>query len=136
MKDNSGRILLIEDNRETQLLIKVLLRNYYSLDISGEYENSIKLLDKNNYMLVLLDINLSGSKDGIKILQHIKQLHNSDISVIIISAYDFTEEEKKYLVQNSNDFITKPFEKELLLNSIKKILQRDKVIPPVHDQHI
>ena len=117
----SGNILVVEDNKETQLLIKVMLREFYSIDLSDNIESSIKLLDDNDYQLVLLDINLTGSKDGIKILQHIRSTNKiQNLPVIIITAYDYLEEEKKYLLDNSSDFITKPFEKESLLKSVEK----------------
>ena len=116
----SGKILVVEDNKETQLLIKVMLREFYSIDLSANVESSIKLLDENEYQLVLLDINLSGSKDGIKILQHIRGNNKTEnLPVIIITAYDYLEEEKKYLLENSSDFISKPFEKESLLKSVE-----------------
>ena len=119
MSPASGKILVVEDNKETQLLIKVMLREFYSIDLSANVESSIKLLDENEYQLVLLDINLSGSKDGIKILQHIRGNNKTEnLPVIIITAYDYLEEEKKYLLENSSDFISKPFEKESLLKSV------------------
>ena len=120
MSPASGKILVVEDNKETQLLIKVMLREFYSIDLSANVENSLKLLDENEYQLVLLDINLSGSKDGIKILQHIRGNYKTqNLPVIIITAYDYLEEEKKYLLENSSDFISKPFEKESLLKSVE-----------------
>ena len=120
MSPASGKILVVEDNKETQLLIKVMFREFYSIDLSANVENSLKLLDENEYQLVLLDINLSGSKDGIKILQHIRGNNKTEnLPVIIITAYDYLEEEKKYLLENSSDFISKPFEKESLLKSVE-----------------
>ncbi len=117
----SGKILLVEDNKETQLLIKVMLREFYKIDLAASIENSLNLLEENDYQLVLLDINLAGSKDGIKILQNIRGKNKTKyLPVIIVTAYDFLEDEKKYLIENSSDFITKPFGKESLLNSVQR----------------
>ena len=121
MSIESGKILLVEDNKETQLLIKVMLREFYKVDLADSIENSLKLLNENDYQLVLLDINLAGSKDGIKILQNIRgENKTKHLPVIIVTAYDFIEDEKNYLIENSNDFITKPFDKDLLLKSVQK----------------
>lgn len=117
---STGKILLIEDNKETQLLIKVLLRDFYTLDISGDFAGSLKLLNEQKYSMVLLDINLMGNKDGIKILEFIRgNSMTSNLPVIIITAYEFSENEKKFLTDNSSAFITKPFEKESLLKTVK-----------------
>lgn len=121
MSKTSGRILLIEDNKETQLLIKVLLRNYYKLDIAGDSDNSVKLLNENEYSLILLDINLSKNKEGITILEHIRSgKSKKDLPVIVITAYDLSDDENQFLSENTNALITKPFDNDYLINAVRE----------------
>jgi two-component system, OmpR family, alkaline phosphatase synthesis response regulator PhoP len=124
MNESAGKILLIEDNKETQLLIKVLLRDFYSIDVSSDLNNSVKLLAEQIYLLVLLDINLMGAKDGIKILEFIRGNEGTaNLPVIIMTAYELSDDEKKYLTNNSNAFLAKPFDKELLFQSVRKSIK-------------
>ncbi len=116
------KILLIEDNKETQLLIKVILREFYTIDIVSDYDNSIKSLIENEYGLVILDINLMGNKEGIKILEYLKANQKlMKLPVIIITAYEFSDDEKQYLFENSDLYISKPFDRDLLLKSVNKM---------------
>jgi CheY-like chemotaxis protein len=54
-----SKLLVVEDNRETQLIIKVALRNNYDLQAVTNVNDAISSLSKNEIDLVLLDLNLS-----------------------------------------------------------------------------
>ena len=64
--DGKKRILIIEDNIESQLILKVYLRELYSIDIAEDAEGGVAFLKKNSYDLLLLDINLPGKLEKIK----------------------------------------------------------------------
>lgn len=124
MGGDKKRVLVVEDNNETQLIIKVALRNDYDLDIVDSAESAISLLKINSYDLALLDINLNGDGDGKLILKSIRnELNNKTLPVIMTTAYDLSEEDKTFIEANSNGFIAKPFDKKIILNSIKNILR-------------
>lgn len=117
------KLLVVEDNRETQLLIKVALRNDFNIQIVTSANDAILLISKNHFDLVLLDLNLNGQGDGKSILKNIRnQMQNSKLPVIVTTAYDLNNDDKEFFEQNANGFIQKPFNKKDLLNSIKPIL--------------
>jgi CheY-like chemotaxis protein len=71
----------------------------------------------------LLDLNLNGQGNGKSILKNIREeMHNTELPVIITTAYDLSLEDKKYFEEHANGFVQKPFDKKILLNSIKQIL--------------
>lgn len=120
------KLLVVEDNRETQLLIKVALRNDFNVQIVTSADDAISLLSKNHFDLVLLDLNLNGQGDGKSILKNIReQLQNSKLPVIVTTAYDLNNDDKEFFEQNANGFVQKPFNKKDLLNSIKHILVKN-----------
>jgi DNA-binding response OmpR family regulator len=117
------KLLVVEDNRETQLLIKVALRNDFNIQIVTSANDAISLLSKNHFDVVLLDLNLNGKGDGKSILKNIReQMQNSKLPVIVTTAYDLNSDDKEFFKQNANGFIQKPFNKKDLLNSIKPVL--------------
>jgi two-component system response regulator FlrC len=123
MKGKQTKLLVVEDNRETQLLIKVALRDDFDVRITDSADNAMLLLSENNFELVLLDLNLNGQGNGKSILKNIREeMHNSELTVIITTAYDLSSEDKKYFEVNANGFVQKPFNKKILLNSIKQAL--------------
>lgn len=126
MKANLKKLLVVEDNKETQLLIKVSLRNDYDVKIAANVDNAISLLADNNFDLVLLDLNLNGYGDGKSILKNIREeIKNNDLRVLVTTAYDLSDNEKKYFNENANGFIQKPFDKKILLSSINQLLNKN-----------
>ncbi|MCW8809937.1 MAG: response regulator [Ignavibacteriaceae bacterium] len=120
-----SKLLVVEDNRETQLIIKVALRNNYDLQAVTNVNDAISSLSKNEIDLVLLDLNLSGKEDGRIILSEIRdKMKNDKLPVIIVTAYDLTPDDEKFFREKANGLITKPFDKKDLLGIINKVLQK------------
>ena len=46
------KILLIEDNYDTQLIFKIYLREFYDMEVAGTAEEGIEMLRNNNYDLL------------------------------------------------------------------------------------
>ena len=117
---------MVEDNTETQLIIKINLRNI-DVELTDNANDAIKLIKSNNFDLVLLDINLGNSDDGRDVLDLMKKdVEYSNLPVIIITAYDIKKEEKDLLMNLSCDYLEKPLDKEVLLNSISNCLSSAK----------
>ncbi len=127
MTSNKNKILVVEDNTETQLIIKVNLRDVYDVEITDNTDDAISLIKNNNFDLVLLDINLGNSDDGRDVLNMIKKEPDySNLPVIIITAYDIDDDEKDLLMKLSCDYLEKPLDKKVLLNSIGSCLSSAK----------
>ena len=126
MEGERYKLLIVEDNQQTQLIIKVALRNEYDLQAVTNVSDAITLLSNDNFDLVLLDLNLQGKEDGKKILIEIRErFKNHNLPVIIISAYDLKPEDEDFYSENANGFISKPFDKITLLQTVNKILLKN-----------
>ena len=127
MTSKKNKILVVEDNTETQLIIKVNLRDVYDVEITDNIDDAISLIKNNNFDLVLLDINLGNSDDGRDVLNMIKKEPDySNLPVIIITAYDIDDDEKDLLMKLSCDYLEKPLDKKVLLDSIGSCLSSAK----------
>ncbi len=127
MTSKKNKILVVEDNTETQLIIKVNLRDVYDVEITDNADDALSLIKNNNFDLVLLDINLGNSDDGRDVLNMIKKEPDySNLPVIIITAYDIDDDEKDLLMKLSCDYLEKPLDKKVLLNSIGSCLSSAK----------
>jgi DNA-binding response OmpR family regulator len=121
-----SKLLVVEDNRETQLLIKVSLRKEFDIHIADCANDAMLQLSKNHFDLVLLDVNLNGQGDGKSILLNIREkMQNSKLPVIVTTAYDLNFEDKKFFDENANGFVQKPFVKNELLTSIRQVLMQN-----------
>ena len=127
MTSKKNKILVVEDNTETQLIIKVNLRDVYDVEITDNADDAISLIKNNNFDLVLLDINLGNGNDGRDVLNMMKNEKDySNLPVIIITAYDIDDDEKDLLMKLSCDYLEKPLDKKVLLDSIGSCLSSDK----------
>jgi CheY-like chemotaxis protein len=117
------KILIIEDNIESQLILKVYLKELYDVNITGDAESGIELLTKNVYDLLLLDINLPGKLNGEDVLIFLRNDTNLKVlPVIVITAYALKGDREKFLSQGANDYLAKPVEKLILREVVAKNL--------------
>ena len=127
MTSKKNKILVVEDNNETQLIIKVNLRDVYEVELTDNIDDAISLIKNNKFDLVLLDINLGNSDDGRDVLNMIKKEPDySNLPVIIITAYDIDDDEKDLLMKLTCDYLEKPLDKKVLLNTIGSCLNSAK----------
>ena len=126
------KILIIEDDKTIREELSILLTNN-NYDVSSieeflDIENSIKDINPD---LILLDINLPNT-DGFEVIKKIKKVTLKP--VIFVTSRNTLEDEIKSLNSGGYDFITKPYNKELLLLKIRKCL--DEVNPKNHKELI
>lgn len=119
------KILYIEDNLDTQELIKIFMRNIAEIDSSTHAENILQLLADKEYDLILLDINLPGKIDGTDAIKLIRRDERfKDIPIIAITAYAMIGDREKFLGMGCDEYISKPFFKEELINKVQSIINQ------------
>jgi len=126
MSGDKPRILVVEDNRETQLILKAVFRNNYLLQFSESEDDATNIFSKEEFDIILLDFNLKGSGNGRSLLKRIREGDNhSGIPVLVISAYDLNPDDEKFFNSNADGFLPKPVNKKLLLQTIENILDKE-----------
>lgn len=119
------KILYIEDNLDTQELIKIFLRNIAEINCSIHAENILQLLADKEYDLILLDINLPGKIDGTDAIKLIRRDERfKSIPIIAITAYAMIGDREKFLGMGCDEYISKPFFKEELINKVQSIINQ------------
>lgn len=115
-------IMIIDDNEQLQNGIgNVLVSNGYSVIKPKEFSNISYLVKENNPSLILLDINLPGS-DGFKICTEIRSF--SKVPIIFITSRDTNIDELMGITLGGDDFITKPYNTQILLARINSLIKR------------
>lgn len=114
--------MIIEDNQQLQNEIGILLtRNGYSVMKVNEFDNLSKLVKESSPHLILLDINLPYD-DGFKICTEIRSFSN--IPIIFVTSRDTNIDELMSITLGGDDFITKPYNAQILLARINSLLKR------------
>lgn len=118
-----NKLLLVEDDINFGAVLKSYLElNDLNVDWVDDGKNAFPLFEKNNYDLVLLDVMLP-NVDGFSIARKIKD-SGSEVPFIFITAKTLREDIVDGYKTGADDYITKPFDSEILLFKIKAILTR------------
>lgn len=116
------KILIIEDTDTIrEELTKLLTRYGYEVLAPTDFENILEYVKENNADLVLLDINLPYF-DGYHICREIRK--DSNIPIIIVTSRDSDMDEIMSMNLGADDFITKPYNTQILLARISALLRR------------
>ncbi|WP_177734727.1 GAF domain-containing hybrid sensor histidine kinase/response regulator [Flavobacterium inviolabile] len=125
--ENLGRlkILLCEDNVLNQKLAKSVINNFgFELDIAENGEVGIELLLKNEYDLILMDLQMP-VKDGYQTTEYIRNDLNSSIPIVAMTAHSLIGEQERCYDVGMNAYVPKPFKQAVLLEAIKAALSPD-----------
>ncbi|OQX95554.1 sigma-54-dependent Fis family transcriptional regulator [candidate division KSB1 bacterium 4572_119] len=126
MKQNYGKILIIDDDVDVLQAARLFLKQHVEFIHTESDPNTIPSLLKNeNYDVILLDMNFAGDvtsgKEGFFWLNKIMEIDPSSI-VVLITAYGDVEMSVKAMKEGANDFILKPWQNEKLLATINSAL--------------
>ena len=128
-------ILLIEDDRPLNKAISVYFKKekfYVLSSFSGQ--EALDILSQNNLDLIILDINLP-DLSGFELIEQIKII-NSNIPILILSACDLDSAILHGFNLGAEDYVTKPFNIEILHKKINVILKRNTKNTFYKDDHL
>ena len=117
------RILVVEDD---QLLNKTLSYNLsavgYSVDGAMSKAVAIRFLEKQDYDLIVLDVNLPDG-NGFDICHEVKE-RRPDTAVIFLTANDMESDMLKGFELGADDYVTKPFPISVFQKKVSALLNR------------
>ena len=120
-----SKILIIEDDEKLRKELEIFLnKNGYEATSLENFENPVKDAIEINSDLILLDINLPNI-DGEYILKEIRKVSN--VPIIMITSKDNELEELISLNYGADQYVTKPFNLQILLAKIAGLLRRSKI---------
>ncbi len=118
-----NKLLLVEDDVNFGAVLKSYLEIHeMEVDWVDDGRKAIPAFEQKEYNLVLLDVMLP-YVDGFSIARKIKD-SGSDVPFIFITAKTLRDDIVEGYKTGADDYITKPFDSEILLYKIKAILTR------------
>ena len=117
------RILIIDDEVDMLMLLRMIIEDNtdYDVETTNSPTEGIKLFREEDYDLVITDLKMPGL-DGMDIFDEFKGL-KPEVPVIMITAYGSMETSDEALRKGVAEFITKPFRKDSILFTIKRVLE-------------
>ncbi len=122
-----AKILVIDDERAIRNSLKDILEyEKHSVSLAEDGAKGLKMLDKENFEIVLCDIKMPGM-DGIEVLETILET-GYDTQVVMISGHGTVETAVDAIKMGAYDFIEKPLDLNRLLVTIKKATDHSKLV--------
>ncbi len=132
------KVLVVDDD---EVFLESAEDTLESLGLDTEAVSSgaeaVKLVEDNHikgtdYRCVIVDWQMP-DMDGLETIRQIRKKVGDDVSVIIISAYDWTEIEEEATKAGANGFITKPLFRSSVYNKLTELLNLNKDEKPAEE---
>ena len=118
------KILIIEDDKNIcKELKELLINNSYEVIILEDFKNALNKILEISPDLILLDINIPFI-NGEVLLQNIRK--KLDVPVIMVTSINSEIDEALSISYGADDYITKPYNPNILLLRIRAVLKRVK----------
>ncbi|MGA9378266.1 MAG: response regulator [Phormidium sp.] len=124
------KLLLIEDDRAIgDFLATALTNHHWIVERATDGEIGLQLAQDQEYDLILLDIGLP-RLDGISICKQLRS-EGYENPILLLTASDTTEAQIAGFDAGADDYVTKPFNLEILLARVRAVLRKVKTLPTI-----
>lgn len=121
-KDFKPTILVVDDELSIREFLQIMLKREKMLvDVACDGEEALKLLQTNNYDLIISDIKMP-KIDGLELLSRVKAMDPHAL-MLMITAHGSTELAVDAMKKGAYDFLTKPFKIDDVKLRIEKALE-------------
>ena len=113
------RVLALEDNAESRLLLKHLLRKEFDAVIVSGADETLAAASGKTFDVMLLDINLGEKRTGVDVLQALRQMPgHADTPALACTAYALPGDRERFLEAGFVRYVSKPFVKAELMTAL------------------
>ncbi|HEY9593104.1 MAG TPA: sigma-54 dependent transcriptional regulator [Spirochaetia bacterium] len=118
------RILVVDDEPNVRTVLTMLLEeDGYEVLTAENGDRGRVLFDKGpGFDLVITDLKMAGL-DGLALLKHVRA-SGRDVPLVMITAYGTIEKAVETMKHGAADFITKPFNKDVIRHVVHKLMDR------------
>ena len=138
-----GTILIVDDNPAILTALKICLVDVFERILTLAHpEGVLALLQQERVDVILLDMNftvgMNSGQEGLTWLRTIHRLH-ADIPVVLVTAFADVQLAVKGLKAGASDFITKPWDNDDLIRTLKDAIDNNNhidTLETVEAQHV
>ncbi|HKY20131.1 MAG TPA: type II/IV secretion system protein [Vicinamibacterales bacterium] len=119
------RVLIVDDDRITRMLVKLLLEKEGYEVLEGENgRQAVDIAHRERPDLLVIDL-MMPDMDGFQAIEHIRHdVSLSTLPVLVVTAEDGPGIEERVLELGADDYIVKPFEAPILISRVKAAFRR------------
>jgi DNA-binding response OmpR family regulator len=107
MVDRSSLVLCVEDDFDTQEMLRILLcERGYGFEVAGTSADALRLIQQKDIALVLLD-NMLPDGNGVELCRQVRKF-DKQLPIVFVSGSANEDERQEALGSGANAFLTKP----------------------------
>jgi len=124
MENKKPKVLLCEDDTNLGMVLKNYLElNDFDVTLERDGRLGLAAFQREKFDICLLDV-MMPNMDGFKLAEEIRDI-DPDMPLFFLSAKTMKEDIIRGYKLGADDYITKPFDSEVLLHKIRAILKRN-----------
>jgi DNA-binding response OmpR family regulator len=124
------KALLIEDDRTIgDILANALTSHHWVVERALDGETGLELTDAQDYDLILLDIGLP-KLDGIAVCKQLRS-KGCQTPILLLTGHNSTEAQIAGLDAGADDYVTKPFDLDIVLARVRAVARKGKSAAPI-----
>ena len=124
MNSPTPRVLVVEDNAETQLLLQHILRNDYDATIVDSVDAALSACREETFALLMLDINLGEHRTGTDLLHLLREPpYNIAAPALALTAYAMPGDQQRLEREGFDAYVSKPFSQKDLLSVMEACIK-------------
>lgn len=121
--NSKPKILVVDDEDLTLEFLRLLLSSQYEVSTCGNVKCFYALIASEKYDIILMDVFLRDSKDGIELTRELKiDEYYKDIPVIVLTAQISTKDRLFALDAGAHTVLNKPVDSKFLIKCINDTL--------------
>ncbi|MDY0082179.1 MAG: PAS domain S-box protein, partial [Ignavibacteriaceae bacterium] len=122
------KVLVIDDDYSSRKIVELFLRGEVEIEAASTDKEGFKLMNNNEYSLILLDISLGKGTNGIDVLGIIRENPNyKNTPVIAVTAHAMVGDREKFINSGFTDYLSKPFAKRDLISKVRLYVSKSEV---------
>lgn len=120
-----ARVLVVDDEPNIILSLEFLMQQAgFDVDTAFDGEAALERIEERSPDLVLLDISLPGIS-GFDVLERLRETSaHARLPIIMLTAHGREVEREKGLALGADDYVTKPFSTQALLDKVRALLDK------------
>ncbi len=123
--EDLSSVLYIEDDSINWEIVILFLKGQYFVDTASDSSEALSKIKIKKYDIVLLDISLKKGTNGLELAKEIRRVKNyKHTPIIAVTAHASREDEQRILGGACSHYISKPFTKKVLIETLKNALPK------------
>jgi len=119
------KVLIVDDNSSNRLFMNHSLKSYVRIIEAEDGITGVTIASKERFDIILMDINLGPGIDGVEAMHQIRRIPGyGRVPIIAVTAYVMFGDKERFLKEGFDDYLAKPFTKDVLFSLVEKRLKK------------